>query len=137
MVLVTLHYWSNYIRCGWYFWGYCNYSGISSNAPSSLRYYCTVHGNGTGNTISVVNNNMSTVASNMTDVNNVGSDITNVNTVATDLAGTDTIGTCCNRYTALEYSGSNLSGTDTIGTVATDIANVNAVGTDIANTLIQ
>lgn len=26
---------------------------VPSNAPSSLRYYCTVHGNGMGNTISV------------------------------------------------------------------------------------
>ena len=83
---------------------------VAANAPSSLRYYCTVHGNSMGNTISVVNNNLTTVAANITNVNNVGGDITNVNAVAT-----------------------NIAGTNTIGTVATDIANVNAVGGDIAN----
>ncbi len=83
---------------------------VAANAPSSLRYYCTVHGNGMGNTISVVNNNLTTVASNITNVNNVGGSITNVNAVATDIAGTNTI-----------------------GTVATNIANVNNVGNDITN----
>ena len=106
---------------------------VAANAPSSLRYYCTVHGNGMGNTISVVNNNLSTVASNITNVNNVGSDITNVNTVATNLAGTNTIGTVATDITHVNTVGTNLSGTDTIGIVATDIANVNAVGTDITN----
>ena len=28
---------------------------VASNAPDDLRYYCTVHGNGMGNTISVIN----------------------------------------------------------------------------------
>ena len=45
---------------------------VASNAPSSLRYYCTVHGNAMGNTISVVNSNLALVASNITNVNNVG-----------------------------------------------------------------
>ena len=31
---------------------------VASNAPSSLRYYCTVHGNGMGNTITTVNSNL-------------------------------------------------------------------------------
>ena len=83
---------------------------VAANAPSSLRYYCTVHGNSMGNTISVVNNNLTTVASNITNVNNVGSNITNVNTLAT-----------------------NITGTNTIGTVATNISNVNNVGNDITN----
>ena len=83
---------------------------VAANAPASLRYYCTVHGNSMGNTISVVNNNLTTVASNITNVNNVGGNITNVNAVAT-----------------------NIAGTNTIGTVATDIANVNNVGNDITN----
>ena len=38
---------------------------VAANAPSSLRYYCTSHGNAMGNTISVVNNNLTTVASNI------------------------------------------------------------------------
>ena len=106
---------------------------VAANAPSSLRYYCTVHGNGMGNTISVVNNNLSTVASNITNVNNVGGSITNVNAVATNIAGTNTIGTVATDIANVNAVGANLSGTDTIGTVATDIAKVNLVGTDIAN----
>lgn len=106
---------------------------VAANAPSSLRYYCTVHGNSMGNTISVVNNNLTTVATNIANVNAVGGDITNVNTVATNLTGTDTIGTVATDIANVNTVGSNLSGTDTIGTVATDIANVNLVGTDITN----
>ena len=55
---------------------------VESNAPASLRYYCTVHGNGMGNTISVVNSNLAVVASNITNVNNVGGSIADVNALA-------------------------------------------------------
>ena len=34
---------------------------VPSNAPDDLRYYCTVHGNGMGNTISVINQNSSNI----------------------------------------------------------------------------
>ena len=34
---------------------------VASNAPDDLRYYCTVHGNGMGNTISVINQNSSNI----------------------------------------------------------------------------
>jgi len=59
---------------------------VASNAPSSLKYYCTVHGNGMGNTITVVNSNLATVASNITNVNNVGSNISDVTTAATNIS---------------------------------------------------
>jgi len=66
---------------------------VASNAPSTLRYYCTVHGNAMGNTISVVNSNLATVASNITNVNNVGSNITNVNSVGGSITNIDTVAT--------------------------------------------
>lgn len=66
---------------------------VASNAPSALRYYCTVHGNAMGNTISVVNSNLATVASNITNVNNVGSNITNVNNVGGSITNIDTVAT--------------------------------------------
>ena len=59
---------------------------VAANAPSSLRYYCTSHGNAMGNTISVVNNNLTTVAANITNVNNVASQISPTNNIST-LAG--------------------------------------------------
>ena len=34
---------------------------VPSNAPDDLRYYCTVHGNGMGNVISVINQNSSNI----------------------------------------------------------------------------
>ena len=70
---------------------------VASNAPASLRYYCTVHGNSMGNTIAVGDDNIGVVASNISDVNtvaggianvnNVGGSIANVNTVASNLSG--------------------------------------------------
>ena len=66
---------------------------VAQNAPSSLRYYCTVHGNGMGNTINVVNSNLAVVASNITNVNNVGNGITNVNAVAGSIANVNTVAT--------------------------------------------
>ena len=59
---------------------------VAANAPSSLRYYCTSHGNAMGNTISVVNNNLTTVAANITNVNNVAGQISPTNNIST-LAG--------------------------------------------------
>lgn len=68
---------------------------VPSNAPSSLLYYCTQHGNSMGNTISVIDDNIgivagsignvNTTAGSITNVNNVGNSITNVNTVASNI----------------------------------------------------
>ncbi len=64
---------------------------VPSNAPSSLRYYCTVHGNGMGNTITVTDSNISLVAGSIANVNTVGGAISNVNTVATANANITTV----------------------------------------------
>ena len=102
---------------------------VASNAPSSLRYYCTVHGNGMGNTISVVNSNLSLVASNITSVNTVANstnlanitavagDASDIGAVAANIAGSNTIGTVAG----------NLTGTNTIGTVGGALTNINNV----------
>jgi hypothetical protein len=66
---------------------------VAANAPNSLRYYCTQHGNSMGNTISVVNNNLTTVAANITNVNNTGGSITNVNLVGGSIANVNTVAT--------------------------------------------
>ena len=59
---------------------------VASNAPTSLKYYCTTHGNGMGNTITTVNSNLATVASNITNVNNVGSNISAVTTASSNIS---------------------------------------------------
>ena len=66
---------------------------VPSNAPSSLRYYCTVHGNSMGNTITVTDSNISLVAGSIANVNLTGGSISNVNTVAGALTNINTTAT--------------------------------------------
>ena len=66
---------------------------VPSTAPSSLRYYCTVHGNGMGNTIAVTDSNISLVATNIANVNLTGGSITNVNNVGGSIANVNTVAT--------------------------------------------
>lgn len=66
---------------------------VDNAAPAALRYYCTVHGNSMGNTITVVNSNLALVASNITSVNSVASNATNINTAATNISGINTAAT--------------------------------------------
>ena len=58
---------------------------VPDNAPSSLKYYCSSHGNAMGNTITVVDDRIDVVATNITNVNNTGNSIANVNTVANNI----------------------------------------------------
>ena len=67
---------------------------VATSAPSSgLRYYCYVHGNGMGNTITVKDSNISLVAGSIANVNLVGGGLTNVNTVAGAIANVNTVAT--------------------------------------------
>lgn len=63
---------------------------VASDAPSSLRYYCTVHGNSMGNTITVTDSNISLVAGSIANVNLTGGSISNVNSVAAALTNINT-----------------------------------------------
>ena len=74
---------------------------VAANAPSSLRYYCTYHGNGMGNTISVVNNNLTTVAANITSVNSVATQISPTNNISTVAAASTNIATVSNNITGV------------------------------------
>ncbi len=64
---------------------------VPANAPASLRYYCTVHGNGMGNTIAVGDDNIGVVAGSISNVNTVASDIANVNNVGGSIANVNTV----------------------------------------------
>ena len=67
---------------------------VDASAPSSgLRYYCYVHGNGMGNTITVKDSNISLVAGSIANVNNTGNDIANVNLVGGSIANVNLVGT--------------------------------------------
>lgn len=64
---------------------------VASNAPSSLVYACQTHGNSMGNSITVVNSNLSLVASNITQINSVGSNIANINSVGSSISNVDSV----------------------------------------------
>ena len=64
---------------------------VAANAPSSLKYYCTSHGNAMGNTINVIDDNVGIVAGSITNVNNVGGSITNVNNVGNSISNVNTV----------------------------------------------
>ena len=67
---------------------------VATTAPSSgLRYYCYVHGNSMGNTITVKDSNISLVAGSIANINTVGGGLTNVNTVAGAIANINTVAT--------------------------------------------
>ena len=101
---------------------------IANNAPASLKYYCTVHGNGMGNSITVVNSNLATVASNITNVNNVGGSIANVNTVAGISANVTTVaGISANTTTVAGIS----SDVTSVAGVASNVTTVAGVSSDV------
>lgn len=120
---------------------------VQSTAPSSgLRYYCYIHGNGMGNTITVKDSNISLVATNIANVNNVGNNITALTNVNTNLAHVTNVHNNMSDVNAINGSGviSNI-GTLATGTtggnanltqinaVAVAVANVNTVATNISS----
>ena len=64
---------------------------VAANAPSSLKYYCTSHGNSMGNTITVIDDNVGTVAGSISNVNTVGGAISNVNSVGGSISNVNTV----------------------------------------------
>ncbi len=66
---------------------------VAANAPSSLKYYCTSHGNSMGNTINVIDDNVGIVAGSISNVNTVGNAITNVNNVGGSITNVNTVAT--------------------------------------------
>ena len=62
---------------------------VPSNAPSSMRYYCSVHGNSMGNTITVKDSNVSLVAGSIANVNATANALTNINALAASAVITD------------------------------------------------
>ena len=66
---------------------------VPDNAPNSLKYYCSVHGNSMGANITVVDDRVDVVATNITNVTNTGNSIANVNTVASNITDVNSVAT--------------------------------------------
>ncbi len=99
---------------------------VDNAAPSSLRYYCTVHGNGMGNTITVVNSNLALVASNITSVNTVAgisSDVSAVGAVAADVTTVANNLTDINSFADTYFVGATAPSSPTTGDLWFDSAN--------------
>lgn len=97
---------------------------VASNAPDSLRYYCTVHGNGMGNTISVGDGTTAT-----SEVN-----ITATGVSATSSAGTLTLNADAN-HTLSGVSTTSSIGTLTIEATAVQVLTGAASATSSAGTV--
>ena len=109
---------------------------VPSTAPSSMRYYCTVHGNSMGNTITVKDSNISLVAGSIANINTVAGIQANVTTVAgiqanvTTVAGIDTeVQAVANNQTNVNNVGGSISNVNLVGG---SIANVNNVASNIS-----
>ena len=63
---------------------------VASNAPSALKYYCTAHGNGMGNNITVASSSLATVAASIGNVNIAAGGISNINAVASNQTNINT-----------------------------------------------
>ena len=96
---------------------------VATTAPSSgLRYYCYVHGNSMGNTITVKDSNISLVAGSIANVNTAAGGLTNINTVAGSISNVNTVAGANSNITTVAGANSNITA------VAGAITNVNNVG---------
>lgn len=100
---------------------------VPSTAPSSMRYYCTVHGNGMGNTITVKDSNISLVAGSIANINTVAGIQGNVTTVAGIQANVTTVAGIDTEIQAVANNQTN------VNNVGGSISNVNLVGGSIAS----
>lgn len=102
---------------------------IDATAPSSgLRYYCYVHGNGMGNTITVKDSNISLVAGSIANVNLTGNNITNVNTLAGLNTEVSNLGAI---HTAISGVNTISSAVTGVNTISSDVTGVNAIASDV------
>ena len=101
---------------------------VASNAPSTgLRYYCYVHGNGMGNTITVKDSNISLVAGSIANVNTVGGAISNVNAVAGNATNINTVAGNNSNITSVAGNETN------INAAVSNASNINAAVSNASN----
>ncbi len=111
---------------------------VDANAPSALLYYCTVHGNGMGNTIATVSNNFGTVAASIGSINDVAGQISptnNISTVAANISDISAVGAFSGDITtvagiAADVTAAATNATD-ISAIAAEVAKVVTVANDL------
>ena len=113
---------------------------IPETQPTSFAYYCTAH-SGMGNTITVKDDPIKTIADNISQIQTVASDLTEgtseIDTVATNIANVNAVGTNIANVNAVNSNATNInsvqSNASNINAVSGSITNVNSVASNMAN----
>ena len=108
---------------------------VPSNAPSSMRYYCSTHGNSMGNTITVKDSNVSLVAGSIANVNLTGGSIANVNTLAGLNTEISALGGITTAISGVNTISSAVSGVNTISSAVTGVNNISSAVSTVANNI--
>ena len=110
---------------------------IPESQPTGFRYYCTVHGNAMGNTITVKDDPLKTVADNISSVAAVANNNSNINAVHSNASNINSAVSNASNINSAVSNASNInsvvSNASNINTVAGDISNVNSVASNISN----
>ena len=110
---------------------------IPESQPTGFRYYCTVHGNSMGNTITVKDDPLKTVADNISSVAAVANNNSNINAVHSNASNINSAVSNASNINSAVSNASNInsvvSNASNINTVAGSISNVNSVGSNISN----
>ena len=103
----------------------------------NFRYYCSVHGNSMGNTITVKDDPIKTVSDNVVKILAVADNSTNINAVQANATNINAVQANTSNINAAVSNASNInsavSNATNINTVANSISNVNSVGSNISN----
>jgi len=110
---------------------------IPKTGTMPARYYCTSHGNGMGNAITVEENDIATVASISTEIGEVAAIDSNVTTVASNNSNVTTVAGISGNVTSVAGVAANVTTVagiaSNVTTVANNNSNVSAVGGSISN----
>jgi len=101
---------------------------IPESQPSTFRYYCSVHGTGMGNTITVKDDPIKTVSDNITDVVAAANNSTNVTAAAANATNINAVVANASNINAVAGNATNINA---VAADATDIGAVAGKATEI------
>tara|TARA_Y100000816_G_scaffold221651_1_gene166630 strand:+ start:546 stop:4844 length:4299 start_codon:yes stop_codon:yes gene_type:complete len=101
---------------------------IPETQPTGFRYYCSVHGNAMGNTITVKDDPIKTVSDDITKIQTVSDNINNLNTVQGISANVTTVAGIASNVTTVAGISSDVTA---VAADATDIGVVAGKATEI------
>ena len=109
---------------------------VDASAPSSgLLYYCTVHGNAMGNSITTVTNNFSVVASSIANINTVAGIQANITSVAGNSSNINSVASNSSNINSAVSNASNInsavSNASNINSAVSNATNINTVASNI------